>query len=194
MHKSNGCRIRFRLLSMFLLPLLLCSIAAHADDAAYLKRRLDFGINLFPNVVSVDLDVASKQSKTGQIILAIVYEHDGKLAEKLAGELAGKVKSIRKLPVSVVVLSAADLGSRGKLGGVFIAEPLDSSAFDAVMAYGISEHAVVFSPYAHDVDRGVMTGFVVASKILPSVSEKNLEAAGIRLHPLFLKLAKRHEP
>ncbi len=161
---------------------------------------MSIGSKLFPNIVSVDLDLKSRISpKEEKLVLAFVYLEEGEMARKYAARLQQRLKTIRKIPVSIRALPLSRLlhpptvESSVHPSAIFVADKLTDTDVRQLLAFSESHHLVTFSPFVGDVQRGVMAGLYIGSRILPLINLTTMKRVGIRFHPMFLKLARHHE-
>lgn len=186
--------IRGRFLALLatalLFPAAVCG-AANRDEA----RRVLLGLHFFPNVLSVDQDLLGKQTPDGKLRLLLLYKDLPVAAEKLAASLREEVRSIQKIPVEVVVVDDADgaFAGAGRPCGVFLAEALPDADFKRVLRLAAANRVIVFSPFEGDVERGATAGLHVSSKIRPALNLTTLRKSLIRIHEMFMRLAKLYE-
>jgi len=155
------------------------------------NRLITVGLNLFPNIVSIDEDIAEKRADDGKVYLLITYEHQSLQAEKLAEKLRSQVTSIKKFPVLVKVIKASELNSFSKLtAGIFLSERLYGELLQQVIHHASEHGTLVFSPFTGDVERGVTMGMQITSKIWPYCNTKTLELSEIHFHPSFVKIMR----
>jgi len=159
------------------------------------ERRVMTGLNLFPNIVSVDLDVLDKRSKDGFLLLLISYKYDQGDAKRLAEALRQKVKTIKQTEIKVKVTRDLEKFSHDQGGpaGIFLTEHLSDEQFEKILKFAIEHHVLVFSPFAGDVERGATAGLSISSRIQPYYNAETLMKSKIRFHHLFLKVAKSYE-
>jgi hypothetical protein len=171
--------------------LALFSPAGAADEQA--ERRLLTGLKLFPALVAADQELGEKLGRDGRLHIVLLYREDAETANEAARRVAagGRVKG---LPVNVAALPYSRLPELAAEppAALFLAEwsPEDLAR---VVRFGIEHQRVVFSPFKGDVSAGVQTGIFVSDRILPLVNREALGAAGIRLKPFLLEVAKTHE-
>jgi len=182
------------LIMPLLLTLLVFSASAEASSL-HQERRVMAGLNLFPNIVSVDLDLLDKRSKKGFVLLLLANEYDQHEAERLAARLRGKVKSIKRTEVEVQVASNFTELGKGNISpsAIFLTEQLSDNAFQQVLKFAIERHILIFSPFSGDVERGATTGLSIGSRIQPYYNVETVKRSNIRFHQLFLKVAKGYE-
>jgi len=160
-----------------------------------LDRRVNIGLTLFPNIISIDLDLARKLDSSGSLLLFVVYDHDQEYGEELRLRLEDQLATIHNKKVTVVALSAqqAAESNAAQPCGIFLAENFSGQGLLPIIAYAAKKQCILFSPYPKAMDRGVMVGLQVTSRIQPIVNLAGLQKAMVRLHKLFLQSAVRHE-
>jgi len=173
----------------FLLLLILSTAwGAGASDE---DRLTTVGLNLFPNIVSIDEDITEKRADDGNIYLLITYEYQSLKAGRLAEKLRSQVTSIKKFPVIVKVIKASELNSFSKLAaGIFLSERMDDKRLKNIIAWASQHRTLLFSPFTGDVERGVTMGMQITSKIWPYCNTKTLELSNIHFHPTFMKIMR----
>lgn len=177
--------------------LLLCLFiaASHpvlADEQA--ERRLQIALNLFPNIISLDQHLEQKLDADGRLNLLFIYEDNIAHGNQSARALTDKVTGIRQHPIICHPVALSALQSNAQpASALFITEQLGDQSFERLLDYAIARHLLLFSPFAGDVERGAAMGISVSSKILPYYNPTTLERSQIRLHPMLLRVAKRHE-
>ncbi len=189
--------MRFRSFAVVLL--LLCLLVPCVQVDAYeaeVERRIAIGLNLFPNVLSVDVGIASKVQ--GEKLHAyVVYQADKPAADVLVATVVKKVKTIKKVPLVVRSITLQELAAQKKksnpIAGLFIAERLDDNKLKQLLLFSKDRQVLTFSPFPGDVERGVSTGVFVGSKIRPFVNMATIKELNIKFHPLFLKFAYHYE-
>ncbi len=161
---------------------------ANASDE---ERLITVGLNLFPNIVSIDEDIAEKRADDGYLYLLIVYEHQSIHANKLAEKLRDRITSIKKYPVKVVTVKASELPNFSeRAAGIFLSERIDDALLNQVIDHARQPGTLIFSPFPGDVERGVIMGMQITSKIWPYCNTKSMELSGIRFHPSFVKIMR----
>ena len=174
--------------ALLLLLMLSTAWGAGASDE---NRLITVGLNLFPNIVSIDEDIAKKRADDGNIYLLITYEDQPLQAEKQAEKLRSQVTMIKKLPVIVKVVKASELHSFSKLSaGIFLSEWLYEELLQQVINHASEHGTLVFSPFTGDVERGVTMGMQITSKIWPYCNTDTLERSDIHFHPSFMKIMR----
>jgi len=179
--------------------LLFCLHAPYAQAQAYqaeTERRIAIGLNLFPNVLSVDMGIAAKQQGE-KLQVYVVYQDDKAAADSLVATFEKKVNTIKKIPLAVRSITLQELAAQknasSPIAGLFIGERLLDAKLQRLLMLCKQRHALTFSPFAGDVERGVSTGVFVGSKIRPFVNIAVINALKIEFHPLFLKFAYHYE-
>jgi len=182
-----------KLLFRALLLLLMLSTAWEAG-ASDENRLFMVGLNLFPNIVSIDQDIAKKRADDGKVYLLIVYEHESMQATRLAERLRKQVTSIKAFATEIVTLKASELSSFPKRSaGVFLAEKISDDLLKLVISRTSKDGTLLFSPIPGDVERGVTMGMKITSKIWPYCNTNAMKASNIRFHPSFIKIMRCYD-
>jgi hypothetical protein len=184
---------------------LLCAVlllGLHAPDVqaqayqAETDRRIAIGLNLFPNILSVDRGIAAKQHDE-KLQSYFVYQRHKATVDALVATFVKKIKTIKKIPVIAQSMTleqfVAQKDTKTPIAGLFIAERLDDAMLRKLLTLCKQRHILTFSPFAGDVERGVSTGVFVGSKIRPFVNMAVVKELNIQFHPLFLKFAYHYE-
>ncbi|MDQ6975754.1 MAG: hypothetical protein Q9M22_04215 [Mariprofundaceae bacterium] len=161
---------------------------------------MNIGLSLFPNIISVDTELVNKRDSNNTLQLSFVFVHKKEEGVAVVEKFIKKVKTIRKNPIKaqlialndLITTSPADIKQQHVIA-IFITEELVDSALDRLLVFSVKNHILVFSPFEHDISRGVTVGIFVGSKILPYINMTNVKRSGIKFYPLFLKLARIYE-
>lgn len=187
---------------LLLITLLLCVsyTLAHALDEAQ-ERRVRTGMRLFRVILAADEDILSKTNEDGKLSLWVVYGADLKQAEDFAEELKELGKgddkgNIRKVPIEIKITNdlSFDTSPKSPPAGIFIVENLYDDAITRLVNYGISNHVIVYSPFEGDIDKGVLAGLAIETRVRPYINMQTMRDSKIRIKEFFLKVAKRYEP
>ncbi|OIO75263.1 MAG: hypothetical protein AUJ57_00460 [Zetaproteobacteria bacterium CG1_02_53_45] len=178
----------------FILALCLLLSASYPSLAhEQQERRLQIALNLFPNVISLDQQLEQKLDPQGRLHLLLVYDHHYKRTETLRLQLAGRIDSIRKIPVVFSIATISELTDARDVAAVFIADTLDDDMFTSLLETAVQRKIIIFSPHPGDVERGATIGLSISSKILPYYNAATIQKSTIKFHPMFLNVAKRYE-
>lgn len=183
-----------RLLAGGLIALLLgCLPLAGADELE--TRRIKTSLAIFPRIVAVDENIDAKLDPTRRVQLVVAYSGDSVSAQSHAGILSASVQNIGGRPLDVRALSARSLLSAdpGVVSGLFLAEKLEQSELDRLLAFARARHIIVFSPFSGDVERGVTVGIAVGSQVKPYFNLQALRSAEISINPTLLRISKHYE-
>ncbi len=208
--------------TVFILFIALCFLGRTGGAGEMTQRRIMAGLDLFPSFLAADQDIEQKRTPDGTLLLMLIYpgmkeaaeklarqvgqgthSPDGGMflelvypemkedAEKLAGQLTGAGR-IRGLPVRVETLSdeAFSRYAGPAPAGVFLAYHIPD--IDPIIKYCRARGILLISPMDGDMARGAMGGVYIRDRILPHVNMAAVKAAGVRLKPFFLKVAKKH--
>jgi hypothetical protein len=155
------------------------------------EQRFRVGLKLFPAVLGAIEDLEEKRATSGKLEIRIVYEGSDAVAREAASALRG-IGRIREIPLNVQTLSAEALDSDdSRLAGIFVAS-VDLGG-KRLRLWSERHRALVFSPFAGDVETGAVAGIHVADRILPFVNLPRAQRADVRFKPFFLKVARRYE-
>lgn len=185
---SSACRVfvLVLMLAQVFLPGVAC--AGEKED-----RRAWAGLDLFPSLLAADENISEKHGPDGKLLLVLVCEDRGELAEEMALHL-GKIGKIRGIPIRVEVSEAAALTDYETIpvGGIFLTRKL-SDELDAILRFGKTRQIIVFSPFRGDVERGASGGILVSDRILPYVNMETMRQSGIQIKPFFLRITEQYE-
>jgi len=156
-------------------------------------RRAWIGLDLFPSVLAADDNISGKKCGDGRLRLILVHTGRENLAEEMAVRLK-RIKEIRGIPIQVSVVEIHELEKAGDCltAGIFLVEPA-GDGLKAVIRFGRERHAVVFSPFPGDVEKGVTTGMVISDRVLPYVNIGSLRLSEVHLKPFFLGIAEQYD-
>lgn len=173
-----------------LLLLLMFAAGVMADEQS--DRRLLMGLKLFPALVAADQELGQKQDENGQLQIVLLYRENVLATSEVAKRLA--TQRIKNLPLQLSILPYAHLAALNAKppAALFLAE-WSPDELAKVVRFGIKHQRIVFSPFKGDVSAGAMAGIFISDRMLPLINPKTLEAAGIRLQPFLLDVAKTHE-
>lgn len=170
-----------------------------ADEAQ--ERRTRGGLRLFRAILAADEDISSKTNPNGSLLLTVLYHENSRMAETFAEELrilgkGSKRGKIRKVPIEVEISNDLSLDSYADRvpAGFFIVEDLRDSDLDHLVRYGIDRGVIVYSPFEGDVDRGVLGGLAIETRVRPYINLKTMRDSRIRIKAFFLKVAKHYDP
>jgi len=161
-----------------------------ADEPA--DRRAWTGLDLFPSILAADADIAEKKRTDGALHLLLVYQDRQDLAESMRTHLE-RVKKIQDIPIRVGISGIDELSDRveSSLAGIFLVEQAGDE-IETIIRLGRDHRAVVFSPFAGDVERGVSSGMITTDRILPYVNVEAMRLSGVRIKPFFLRIAEQY--
>ncbi len=155
------------------------------------EQRFRVGLKLFPAVLGAIDDLEDKHAAGGKLEIRVVYEGSDTVAREAAAALRA-IGWIREIPLNVQTLSAEALDADDALlGGIFVASV--NIGGKRLRLWSERHRALVFSPFAGDVEAGAVAGIHVADRILPFVNLPRAQRAEVRFKPFFLKVARRYE-
>ena len=156
------------------------------------EQRLRVGLKIFPACLGAIDGLEARHSADGSLQVLVVYEGSADAAQDVAFSLGG-IGKIHGLPLRVKTVAAATLDGYSELpvAGIFVA----SAGVGATRLKAWSERfqALVFSPFAGEVEAGAVAGIAVADQVLPFINPRQAQRAGVRFKPFFLKVARQYE-
>jgi len=188
-------RSLFRSCNLLLAGVLcLCCFAAASLAGPRDRERIMVGLDLFPSLLAADRDIAAKAGPDGKLLLVLVYRDDGEDLQPFVERLR-RIGTIRNYPIRI---ACARVPLREEEGvppaGLFIIQRLPRSAVRQVARFGEKHRVITFSPFAGDVEEGILAGISITDRILPYVNLATMKRASIRLKPFFLRIAKVYVP
>jgi len=156
------------------------------------RQRLNIGIKLFPACLAADQALASKLDDKGHLVILVLHTDAPALAAAVAEELRS-LEKVQDLPLAIRVITPDQLAAFDgqRIAALFVAAPgVPSELFERVVR---GHRALLFSPFAGDVERGAVAGIELSDRILPYINLRQAEAAQIRFKPFFLRVAAHYE-
>jgi len=172
---------------------LLATASVHAD--VYDDRRTRAGVRLFRSLLSAEIGIENKAAEDGKLHLLILggeREQLEELVALLAPQKADQQAKLRGVPVSVDTVDEWVSDSADSVAGVFLAEIPSDEELERLIAWSVEHKVMLYSPFEGHVERGVMAGISIEAKVRPFLNVGSLEAAGLKLKPLYMKVAKVH--
>ena len=152
------------------------------------------GLDLFPSLLAADRAIASKAGPDGKLHLFLVYRNDQESLEPFVDHLR-RVGAIRNIPIQITCVRFPLNDTKEVVpAGLFIIERLSRAEVRQVARFGEEHQVVTFSPFAGDVEEGIMAGIFITDQIQPYVNLATMQRASIRLKPFFLRIAKTYAP
>ena len=173
--------------------LCLFSTQIYADSTE--NRRVMISASVFPKIIAVDEDLSAKLDSSGQVRLGLIYRNNKTKAEKIKKQMMRKIKNIANKNIVIDIISTSEfpVKLKDKLSGIFIVDNINNSDINAIKNYSNENNIIFFSPYDGDVERGVMVGIFIGSKIRPYFNMKSMTSAKVKLKPAILKVSKIYE-
>ena len=192
--RRAGLHWRMALILAGVMLSLLATAVVRADS--YDERRMRAGARLFRALLVADLDLRSRAAEDGElhvVLLGANSSEENELRRHMLPQ-GDAPPQLGGLPMQIEVRELAALDGDPRPAAVFIARPLGGQELAQLVQWSRQRQVVLYSPFEGDVERGVMAGLSVEAKVLPYLNQAALEAAGVSLKPLFLKVAKVHQP
>ena len=180
-------------LKLIIIFLCLFSTQIHADATE--NRRVMISASVFPKIIAVDEDLSAKLDSSGQVRLGLIYKNNKTTAEKIKKQMLRKIKNIanKNIVIDIINTSEFSMKLKDKLSGIFIVDHIANFDINTIKNYSNQNNIIFFSPYEGDVERGVMAGIFIGSKIRPYFNMKSLTLAKVKLKPAILKVSKIYE-
>jgi hypothetical protein len=177
----------------------LASLGAAAADDSQQERRNRAGLRLFRTLLAADRGLGERTLPDGRLPVAFFYTDAAEqAAEQLEGFARpgedGEPEPIKGLPLSLEATSDPTFPEWGGVlpAAVFIAQDPGEAALARIVAFGIENGVIVYSPYEGHVERGVLGGLAVGAQVRPYVNTRTLAASKVALKDFFLKVARRY--
>lgn len=186
-------KIRF-ILSIVLIDIIILLSCSMAGAVGRDELRVKAGLDLFPSLLTADLDIADKKGNDGFLTLLLIYTDDRSQVMKMAGVL-GSLEKIRKIPIRVEITNDLTMSSfkDNPPAGIFIAQPLGDKLSDVVY-YAVNNSIVLFSPFKGDVEKGVLGGIRISDRVLPYINISSMKSSGIRIKQFFMRVSVPYAP
>jgi hypothetical protein len=185
--------LRLTLVALTLCCTLLAGASVQADG--YDDRRTRAGARLFRALLAAELGIESKADPDGTLHVVLLGgrgDHINDVAELIAPSSGDEAAEIRSVPITLDRLR--DLGELGQRrpAAIFLADIPSDTELQQLVEWSIAQRVLLYSPFEGHVERGVMAGLSVEAKVLPYLNMTTLNAAGVELKPLFIRVAKLH--
>ncbi len=165
-----------------------------SDD--FTDRRVTAGTKIFRALLAADSAISEKKSDKGDLHLCLVYQNDKSNAILSANILQSRSKTdIRGINIDPeFVLSSKFVAQEYQdCAGVFLTEQFSDEKLGKLIEIVRNQQIVLFSPFEGEVERGVLGGIKVESRVLPYINVHALKESNIALKSFFMKIAKTYE-
>lgn len=194
-------KVKFTLLWQILMASLLLAFsqANYADEEQ--DRRVRSGLKLFRAILSADRDITAKENTKQELDIVFVYQSDIPRAEGFARSFVrmgrrDKKGKIKDRPLKVHILQ--DINTIDELSlkpaGIFIVDTLPNQKIQETANFGKQHGLVTYSPFEGDVEKGILSGLSVETRVRPYINVATMNASNLRIKPFFMKVAKTYEP
>ena len=177
------------LLAACVLTLSLAVANVHADS--YDERRVRMGARLFRGMLAADTGLEKHRDAQGRLPV-LLYADEPRLAREISALIAptGSDKAmLRGMPL--LLTSGTGAPAEGT-AGIFLASRPSDAELDRLIRWSIEHGVILYSPFEGHVERGASGGLALEQKVRLYINSGTLEAAGVQLKPLVLKVAKVH--
>ncbi|MBN1904690.1 MAG: hypothetical protein JW927_06300 [Deltaproteobacteria bacterium] len=153
------------------------------------ELRVNAGLDLFPSLITADLDIAKKRGGDGTITLLLLYTDNRSQAISMSYKL-GELKAIRNIPIRVEVSNDLTMSAYADnpLAGIFLTQPLDEK-LSGVIRFAVNKGIILFSPFQGDVEKGALGGLYISDRVLPYINNSTMKAAGINIKQFFMRVS-----
>ncbi len=188
---------RFSWIWIALLGLLIASGTALGNEE---EQRARIGLRLFRTLLAADQDLERKVTSKGELDLVLLYRDDKQLAAEFAAALlasgrSGQQGTIKRYPIRVNITNDPELKAFREQtpAGIYLVQSLSNEALAAVVRYATTQQRILFSPFAGDVEKGVLTGFIIEVRVTPYLNQNTLKKSGIHFKSLLLRVSRVYE-
>lgn len=187
--------MRMVYLCMILGGLLYGSVVLARSFESNTDHLLQLGVKMFPTLVGGNLDLESQKSDSGNLLLLVLFHDNRSAAEGVVNRLQASVRVILKYGIDVQAVDARNVSlfQPQPVAGIFLAESMAPALRASVQEFGNIKKSIVFSPFEGEVQQGILSGLSIATQVKPALNLVTLRASGIRMNPLFFKVAKTYE-
>ena len=174
---------------IFLLVLFYNTAGAVGRD----ELRLKAGLDLFPSLLTADLDILKKQ-EDGYLTIVFLYRDNRKQASMMAKDLA-EMKKIREIPIRIEITDDPNMEmyKNKSPAGIFITQRLDNKLSN-VVDYAVKNSVILFSPFKGDVEKGVMGGISISDRVRPYINKASMESSKIKIKQFYMRVSLIYEP
>lgn len=190
--KIKKYKLSFRIdLLIFLVAMIFSGEGAYSVERDEL--RVNAGLDLFPSLLTADLDIAKKRGGDGTITLLLLYTDNRSQAISMARKL-GELKAIRDIPVRVEVSNDLTMSTYAvnPPAGIFLTQPLDEK-LSGIIRFAVNKGIILFSPFQGDVEKGVLGGLHISDRVLPYINKSTMKSAGINIKQFFIRVSVIYE-
>ncbi|WP_440903071.1 hypothetical protein ACMZOO_09150 [Catenovulum sp. SX2] len=177
------------------LLLLFVVICGQVSANGFEERRALVGLKIFKTLVTADLNLLDKQNKQQQLVVLVVHNGSASKAESYSDKLAEIFQPLNGTQFKIQPLDINQLQTlqAEQYAGIFIAEPLADKQIELLVKYSVRHSLVVFSPFAGDVEKGILGGLSVQASVRPLLNKTTLDKSKLSLKAFYLKVAKLYE-
>ncbi|MCJ8268092.1 MAG: hypothetical protein MJK04_01695 [Psychrosphaera sp.] len=161
---------------------------------SFTDRRASVGIKLFRSMLVSNTTYLNKVTHSGELHVKLIFIVSDRKARALAASLGPDFQVLKGKPVVLEVVSLNEyLKSKETILGAFIVQKMNGANLKAVIDKSILDQTLLFSPFEGDVEKGVLGGISVESKVRPFINIDTLKKSKITLKDFYLRVSKKHE-
>ncbi|NRB41513.1 MAG: hypothetical protein HRU20_24080 [Pseudomonadales bacterium] len=174
--------------------MLLSSISFSLIADSFTDRRAVVGLKLFRTLLVADTGYQHHITPDGRLNVSLIYLHDLKTASQLAEQLSSELTQLHDIPVTVFTVTLQDyLNKKSQRSlGIFIADKFDLPRLQQLVKSSVAHKQILFSPYEGDVEKGVLAGLSVESRVRPYLNMQTLKKSQLKIKPFFIKVSKKY--
>jgi len=166
---------------------MLMHVNAFAYDYDPLLLRAQ--TTLFPKIVLLDQDVATKTEKNSLKILVLYADDDIKNAELTKKLIEDKYKKNNRNTMSVNLIRYSEFKSSEIATAYFLLKGSDESV-KKVSSYAERNNRITFSYDYNDFERNALLSVIMKEKTYIYLNKESFQKYGIKFIPLFYKIVK----
>lgn len=177
------------LLAACVLTLSMAVANVHADS--YDERRVRMGARLFRGMLAADIGLERHRDAEGRLPV-LLYADEPRLAQEISALIAPPGSDKARLRGMPLLLTAGTAEPPPGTAGIFLATRPTDAEFQRLLDWSVIHGVILYSPFEGHVERGASGGLALEQKVRLYINAGTLEASGVKLKPLLLKVAKVH--
>ena len=177
------------LLAACALTLSMAVANVHADS--YDERRVRMGARLFRGMLAADIGLEKHRDAEGRLPV-LLYADEPQLAREISALIAPPGSDKAKLRGMPLLLTSGTDDPPSGTAGIFLATRPTDAEFQRLLDWCVVHGVILYSPFEGHVERGASGGLALEQKVRLYINAGTLEASGVKLKPLLLKVAKVH--
>ncbi len=157
-------------------------------------RRVHVGLKLFRMLIAADLEQQDKLDHNGKFLVHLIYANDSFSAQKMQSSLADDFSTLKNLSTNITTVPLdTQLRSNTPPAAIFITQQLNQHELLQLLTYCKQHRILLFSPFAGDVEKGVLAGVSVEATIKPLLNQTTLNTSNFKINDFYVRTAKLYE-